>query len=100
MEVRERVPSMPRRVQMTRARIAEQLALEQGLSRAAALQIVNAMLQIISDRIAGGEEVCLPPVGRLKLTRSSGSSCSGRRRVKFSPAPSLARKLSHNPGGS
>lgn len=51
---------------MTKAELIEEIANERDLSKSQVAQIVDDVIEIVSDELAKGGEVALPPLGKFE----------------------------------
>jgi DNA-binding protein HU-beta len=98
------LPSREEFMTMNSAELADQIASAQGLSKADAKKVVDAVFVAIGDAAAKGDEVSLPGFGKFKVKESAAREgrnpatgdtiqIAASKKLAFTPAKAVKDKI-------
>ncbi|MCL6547896.1 MAG: HU family DNA-binding protein [Alicyclobacillus sp.] len=91
---------------MTKAELIEELAVRAEVPKARVQRVIEALCEVIAERVSAGETVALPPLGRFSHVRraerkarnlQTGETVTVPERVavRFKVSEALKRRLNH-----
>jgi len=89
---------------MNKGELIEEIAVRGNLKKAEAQRAIDALCEVISERVAAGDTVAMPPLGRfsyaVRSARTGRNPRTGeaieipeKATVQFRPSEALRRKL-------